>query len=447
MKRISTIALAALGLSGCSDRSAVAPEQYESALDPPASNGATLLTISVTDPIGDHTGAIDVTRMLMDFDPATGDYQIVLKADPANPFDADFRVNINLFNVDDPSFFSDAVNDFLLGTPTTGLILSGVSFALNGWEAGDQVFTNSLGGTPNPPGTSLFRSAVGNFPRSFLTNEDFIAFADRTQPATVQILTAEIRVHRLVDDVEDLVDGGTLTQHKADGLLHKLNAILERIADGRFRPAANQLQAFINQVMGFVNAGVLTATDGQQLIDAAQAAMEQLMGSVVVTPALTTLGSLGETVQLAATALDGNGNTVSDKTFTWMSSDKGIATVSASGLVTAVANGSVTITATADAIDGAATVVVTTSFAYVTNRSSNTVSVIKIASNTVVATIEVGDFPGEVAITPDGAFAYVPVIPTQPGAVSVIETASNTVVGVDGAGTRRTCKRRVVVFS
>jgi hypothetical protein len=263
---------------GCSDRSAVAPEQYALALDRAASNGATLLTISVTDPIGDHTGAIDVTRMLMDFDPATGDYEIVLKADPANPFDANFRVNMHLFNVDDPSLFSDALNDFLLGTPTTTLILSGVSSALTGWEAGDQVFTNSLGGTPNPPGSSLFRSTVSNFPIGFLTNEDFIAFADRTQPASVQILIAEIRAQRLADDVQDLVDAVTLTQDQADGLLDKLNAILEKIADGRVRPAANQLQAFINQVKGFVNAGVLTATDGQQLIDAAQAAIDQLVG-------------------------------------------------------------------------------------------------------------------------------------------------------------------------
>jgi len=247
-------------------------------LDLAASNGATLLTISVTDPVGDHTGAIDLTRMLLDFDPATGDYEIVLKADPVYPFDAVFRVNINLFNVDDPSLFADTGNDFLLETPTTALMLSGVSSALTGWEAGDQVFTNSLGGTPNPPGISLFRSGVLNLPFTFLTNEDFIASADLTQPATVQILTAEIRLQRLVDDVEDLIDAGTLTQDQADGLLDKLNAILEKIADGRVRPAANQLQAFINQVMGFVNAGVLTGTDGQQLIDAAQTAIGQLMG-------------------------------------------------------------------------------------------------------------------------------------------------------------------------
>jgi hypothetical protein len=91
------------------------------------------------------------------------------------------------------------------------------------------------------------------------------------------------------------------------------------------------------------------ATDPGQTLPAAVA-------SVVVTPASATLVSLGETVQLTASALDVNGNTISGKTFTWSSSDEGIATVSSSVLVTAVANGSVTITATSDDVDGTAAV-------------------------------------------------------------------------------------------
>jgi len=64
-------------------------------------------------------------------------------------------------------------------------------------------------------------------------------------------------------------------------------------------------------------------------------------------------------------------------------------------------------------------------FAYVTG-GVQTVSVIETASNTVVATVPVGDGPAGVAITPDGAFAYVS--NNLSGTVSVIETASNTVV-------------------
>ncbi len=46
-------------------------------------------------------------------------------------------------------------------------------------------------------------------------------------------------------------------------------------------------------------------------------------------------------------------------------------------------------------------------FAYVSNLGSNTVSVIDTATNTVVATVPVGNGPSGVAITPNGAFAYV----------------------------------------
>src|SRR5215213_905092 len=64
--------------------------------------------------------------------------------------------------------------------------------------------------------------------------------------------------------------------------------------------------------------------------------------------------------------------------------------------------------------------------AYVANRFDNTVSVIDTATNTVVATVPVGDSPSAIAVTPDGAFAYV----TNAGDffVSVIDTATNTVV-------------------
>ena len=46
-------------------------------------------------------------------------------------------------------------------------------------------------------------------------------------------------------------------------------------------------------------------------------------------------------------------------------------------------------------------------FAYVTNAGSSAVSVIETASNTVVTTVPVGDFPVRIAIISDGAtFAH-----------------------------------------
>ena len=82
----------------------------------------------------------------------------------------------------------------------------------------------------------------------------------------------------------------------------------------------------------------------------------QSVASVVVTPSTATLVTLGATVQLQATARDASGNPIADKTFTWSSSDESLATVDASGLVTAIASGTATITATTDAINGTAIV-------------------------------------------------------------------------------------------
>ena len=67
-------------------------------------------------------------------------------------------------------------------------------------------------------------------------------------------------------------------------------------------------------------------------------------------------------------------------------------------------------------------------FAYVTNNQSNTVSVIDTATNTVVgAPISVGSNPAGVAITPDSTRAYVANFSSN--TVSVIDTTTNTVVG------------------
>ena len=72
-------------------------------------------------------------------------------------------------------------------------------------------------------------------------------------------------------------------------------------------------------------------------------------------------------------------------------------------------------------------------FAYVTNFSSDNVSVNNTANNTLVATVSVGTEPEGVAITPNGAFAYV----TNGSShnVSVINTANNTVAATVTVGT------------
>lgn len=75
------------------------------------------------------------------------------------------------------------------------------------------------------------------------------------------------------------------------------------------------------------------------------------VASVSVVPAAFSL-SVGSQHQLAATALDANGQPLSGRTFSWSSSNSGIASVSSSGLVTAHAAGSANIIASSEGKSG-----------------------------------------------------------------------------------------------
>lgn len=81
------------------------------------------------------------------------------------------------------------------------------------------------------------------------------------------------------------------------------------------------------------------------------------VATVNVSPPSATL-SVGATQLLAATTRDASGNVLAGRTVTWSSSSAAIASVSNSGLVTAVAAGGATITATSEGQVGAAAITV-----------------------------------------------------------------------------------------
>ena len=82
------------------------------------------------------------------------------------------------------------------------------------------------------------------------------------------------------------------------------------------------------------------------------------VASVVVSPASASV-PVGATVQLTASLKDASGNMLTGRTIAWATSAAGVATVSASGLVTGPAAGTATITATSEGKSGTATVTVT----------------------------------------------------------------------------------------
>lgn len=78
---------------------------------------------------------------------------------------------------------------------------------------------------------------------------------------------------------------------------------------------------------------------------------------IEVTPDMATL-TVGESTQLTATPRDEDGNTLSGRTITWTTSDRGVADVNGTGRVHALAVGAATITATSEGQSGAAAVTV-----------------------------------------------------------------------------------------
>src|SRR5437867_164127 len=106
-----------------------------------------------------------------------------------------------------------------------------------------------------------------------------------------------------------------------------------------------------------VGAATLTATSEGKSGTAALLVTNVPVASVAVSPASASV-QVGQTVQLAATPRDANGNPLSGRAVSWASSNTAVATVSGSGLVTGVTAGSATITATSEGQGGTATITV-----------------------------------------------------------------------------------------
>ncbi|RYZ28606.1 MAG: hypothetical protein EOP49_41325, partial [Sphingobacteriales bacterium] len=130
----------------------------------------------------------------------------------------------------------------------------------------------------------------------------------------------------------------------------------------------------------------------------------------------------------ATTPIDFSGP-VSGTSYNWTNSDPTIGLVaSGSGPIpsfTAVNNGTVPRTATIQV-----TPTTGRGFAYIANAGSRDLSVIEVATHTVVATIPMPGIPVNAALAPDGRKVYVPYgHPSGNGHVAIVDASTNTVVG------------------
>ena len=141
-----------------------------------------------------------------------------------------------------------------------------------------------------------------------------------------------------VDANGHLVEGAEVTWSSGDV------AVAEVDASGLVRSAGN----------GVV---VVTAAVGS-VSGTAEVTVGQVVSAVNVSPETLEFSALGDTLRLAAEAVDANGHLVEGAEVTWASGDVAVATVDASGLVRSVGNGEAGVTATADAVSGTAEVTV-----------------------------------------------------------------------------------------
>ena len=106
-----------------------------------------------------------------------------------------------------------------------------------------------------------------------------------------------------------------------------------------------------------VGSAAVTATSGSASGSASVTVIQEA-SSVEVSPDSVEFTALGDTARLEATVLDANGSAVEGAVVAWSSADEGVATVDASGLVTAVGVGSAAVTATSGSASGSASVTV-----------------------------------------------------------------------------------------
>lgn len=110
------------------------------------------------------------------------------------------------------------------------------------------------------------------------------------------------------------------------------------------------------------------------------------VASVTVSPASPSL-TPNAVVQLVPSVRDASGNVLTDRTVTWSTSNAAVATVSGSGLVTAVAIGQVTVTASSEGHSGSASVSVVTPIVTTVTVSPSVASVASGGTTPLTATI------------------------------------------------------------
>jgi hypothetical protein len=113
------------------------------------------------------------------------------------------------------------------------------------------------------------------FPGTYSVLTDFVGVGQGT---LIIESSPEEQIVILTIQIDDLVDSGILTGGQGNALNAKLYAALKKLDQGKPDVAVNLLNAFINQVLSFIDDGVLTFDEGEALINAANSIIDGILG-------------------------------------------------------------------------------------------------------------------------------------------------------------------------
>lgn len=175
--------------------------------------------------------------------------------------------------------------------------------------------------------------------------------------ATFEALALAEGLTLATDSVTFSMLGDTTRLQLADGGGAESTAVAEYLS---WRSTASEVASVdgTGLVRSEGNGEALILVSGDELADTAVVRVDQLPDAVSLSPESVEL-STGDTARIDAEVVDGNGFPVADASLTWSSAATSVATVSGSGLISAVGAGSTAVTATTEGVSGTAEVTVT----------------------------------------------------------------------------------------